>query len=243
MAKKKNISSNPFLFLAVLIIGGFLLFYSTKPDSGGGQTTIVSGYGRTVFAVTDMAADIGNITAIKVTIGSVLIHNTANDSWINISITQETIDLLELKSKNINVILHDYQLPEGNYNQIRLDISKTVVTDWTGDKTAKLPSGMLKFNIDLEVKEGQTSSVLFDFIADRSLHITGNGKYIMAPVIKLTAAEEVSVETTSDEVKIKGGKLKTEIEVGTDEHGNVGPGIQIAADKKLSIQGDMIVPY
>ena len=244
MYSHKN-RQNGFIIITAIVIIAIFFFSRTPPQSQYIQE-IPKNTGRVVFAITDLAADMGNITAINITIDSIIIHNTQNDSWINISVQQKVVDLLQLKSQNMNALLHEYYLPEGRYNQIRLDISRVVVDAWSGNKVAKLPSNQLKINIDLEVKELTTSSILFDFVADKSLHTTGTGNsgtYIFAPVVKLTVKEETTIEVVGERVNIYGGKTKTDIEIGMDERGNVGPDRKIEPNTKMSIQSGMIIPY
>ena len=242
----KNRGNNFTIVTAIVIVSLFLYFSSTSSiQVSNSKPTFVKDEGRVVFAVTDLAVNIDNITSVNITIDSILIHSTMNDSWINTSAPQKSVNLLQLQS--INELLYEYYLPEGNYNQVRLDISNVVVTDWTfGNKKAKLPSSTLKFNIDLAVKEGETSSILFDFLVDKSLHVTGTGNsgvYIMAPVIKLTVKEKATVEVTDGKVNIYGGTIKTEVEAGMDERGNFGPGRNIDPNKKMFIQSGMLITY
>src|SRR3989344_5492011 len=71
---------------------------------------------------------------------------------------------------------------------------------------AKLPSGELKIIASIVVSADKTSTMVFDFIADKSLHMTGSGKIIFAPVVKIQKTNNVSVELTSkNEIKIMGG--------------------------------------
>ena len=240
---------NNFIIITVIVIGILFLYFLSKPSiqSSQSKSTFVKDTGQVVFSVTDLAAKLENITSINITIDSILIHGTQNDSWINISVPQTSVDLLQLRSQNINAFLHDYYLPEGRYNQVRLDISNVVVVDWSGNKKAKLPSNTIKINLDLEVTEGTTSSILFDFIVDDSLHTTGGGNsggvYIFAPIIKLTAKEKATVEIVDGKVNIYGGIVKTEAEIGVDERGNVGSGKKMDPTKRFSIQSGMLIPY
>lgn len=191
--------------------------------------------GRAVFAITDAAADMKTVTSVKVTVDSVKIHSET-DGWIDVTNTKQEYDLLKLKAEDKQALLADAQLKEGNYNQLRLDISKVIVTDSTGDHEAKLPSGELKINGELTVKANTTSTATFDFILDESLHMTGNGKYILAPVIQLETREDAEVNVNDDnKVEIKSGKVKTNVKVGMDVKGDVGIGLGISKDEIIDI--------
>jgi len=195
--------------------------------------------GRAVFAITDVAADMGAVTSVNVTIDSVEAHNSAL-GWVTVSSAQQTYDLLKLKAEGSKALLGDVNLTPGSYQQVRLVISKVTVTDSSAHE-AKLPSGELKIVGGFNVSENSTSAVIFDFIASDSLHVTGKGEYIFAPVVKLTAVEGADVDASSkSDVKVRGGSEKS-IEVGMGLDGTTGEGVKVAKDKKLSIEGGKIV--
>ena len=204
-----------------------------------GETTS-AGEGRAVFTITDAAADMGAVTSVKVTVDSVSVHS-AEKGWVKVASPAKTYDLLKLKAEGSQELLADVKLDADTYQQVRLDISKVVVTDAEGDHEAKLPSGELKIVGDLTVKEESTSTATFDFIADRSLHVTGNGEYILAPVVRFETKEDadVAVEATG-KVKVSGGRVKANVEVGMDETGNVGVGLRLGQDAVLSIESGKI---
>ena len=191
--------------------------------------------GRVVFTITDAAAEMGTVTSIMVTVDSVSVHS-ATEGWVNVSSEPQTFDLLKLKAEGSQELMADVQLKEGTYQQLRLEISSVVVVDDQGEHEAKLPSGELKIVGDLEVKANATSTAMFDFIADESLHLTGNGEYILAPVVQLETKTDAQVEVKADQkVEIKAGNVKASVKVGMDAEGNVGVGLGIPAKAKLSI--------
>ncbi len=198
----------------------------------GGQE---KGSGRAVFTITDAAAEMGSVSSVKVTVDKVSVHSAAK-GWVAVSSTPKTYDLMQLKAESKNELLADAKLEAGTYEQVRLDVSKVVVTDASGEHEAKLPSGELRIVGNLEVKANATSTATFDFIADESLHVTGNGKFIMAPVVKLETRENADVELQSgNKVVIKGGNVKTDVKVGMGLDGKVGVGIKIPADAELDL--------
>jgi hypothetical protein len=86
------------------------------------------------------------------------------------------------------------------------------------------------------VNANSTSTATFDFIADESLHVTGKGEYILAPVVKLETREDAEVDTSvKSKVSVRGGKVKTDIKVGMDENGNVGIDLRIRQELNLTI--------
>jgi hypothetical protein len=199
------------------------------------------GNGRAVFTITDKAVNMSAVTSINVTVDSVQVHS-ATKGWITVSSTPKTYNLLQLNATGIQLLLADAQLEPGNYEQVRLEISKVVVSDAQGQHEAKLPSGNLKIVGGFEVKTNSTSVVIFDFDADKSLHVTGNGKYILAPVVHLQTKENAEVEVNErNEVQIRRGDLKTDVKVGMDENGSVAVGFKIPADANLTIDVNGVI--
>lgn len=212
-------------------------FGSGTQDTRGQQ----SSEGRAVFAIKDAAADMGAVTSVKVTVDSVKVHSET-EGWVTVSSSQRTYDLLQLKAQGKQELLADANLKSGTYDQLRLDISNVVVTDASGSHEAKLPSGELKVNGNLVVEGNTTSTATFDFIADESLHVTGNGKYILAPVVQVETKSNADVQIGNDNnVEIKGGSVRTNTKVGMDIDGNVGVNIRVPANVNLSIDASGVV--
>lgn len=226
--------------LAILIIAAIIFMkydYNTSEyksgTSGGAIQT-----GRAVFGITDAAANMGSVTKVEVTIDEVSAHSET-EGWMVVSSTPKTYDLLQLKASGDVVVLADAQISQGAYDQLRLKISKVIVTDANGTHEAKLPSGELKIVGGMDVKANETSSVKFDFIADESLHVTGNGKYIMAPVVQVETREDADVEIKSgNKVEISGGDVKTNAKFGMNIEGDVGIGLKVDKNIDLSIGDD-----
>ena len=196
--------------------------------------------GRLVAAITDPSADMDSVTSIKVTVDGVRVHS-ATSGWTEISNEQKTYDLLVLRGQSRTSLLADAQIKEGTYGQLRLDISKIEVTDANGTTQAKLPSGEIKIMGEFDVGAGSTAAATFDFYANKSLHKTGNGKYIFAPVINLRVEEGANAEVdTDDDVEIRGGRSRVNTVVGMDVNGNVGVGIGIPANAILTIEGNLV---
>ncbi|MBI2145504.1 DUF4382 domain-containing protein [Candidatus Woesearchaeota archaeon] len=200
----------------------------------------VNATGRAVFVITDAAANMGSVSSVKVTVDSVSVHS-ASEGWVAVLSTPGTYDLLQLKAEGKNALLADVQLEEGRYEQARLQISKVVVTDAEGSREAKLPSGELKVVGNLEVDANTTSTATFEFIADESLHVTGSGEYVMAPVVKVETRHDADVEVRSgSDVVVSGGSVTASSKVGMDISGNVGVGLKIGLNETLDIENGKI---
>ena len=239
--KKMNIFMAVGLVL-VMLIGACTSTIQNDFNSGTQNTgTPQSSDGRVVFAVTDAAADMGAVTSVKVTVDSVKVHSET-EGWVTVSSSQKTYDLLQLKAQGKQELLVDAQLKEGTYDQLRLDISNVIVTDASGSHEAKLPSGELKINGNLFVEANTTSTATFDFIADESIHVTGNGKYIMAPVVQVETKSDADAKIGNDnEVEIKGGSVRTNIKVGMDLDGNVGVNVRVPSNANITIDSSGMV--
>lgn len=165
-----------------------------QPDPGVSTGTIE-------IRVTD-APPAEVIEEIWVTVSSVAIHkanteqgNEGNGGWLPIDIREgadNPFDLVALKDKGLEEILATDNVSAGKYTQIRMSIDSVKIKLEGSDdlQDAKLPSGKLKFVRPFDVVEGETTVLLFDFIADKSVNFTGKeGNIIFKPVIKLTVTK------------------------------------------------------
>lgn len=154
---------------------------STGPSSG---TT-----GHLKISMVDAPAEFDAVN-IVVTRVEVHIAGDSSSNWMIVNSVPHTYDLLQLRN-GAAVVIGDTFLTAGHYTQIRLiigDSSNVVVNGIPFPLT--IPSGMqtgIKLNHEFDLTAGNLYELLLDFDADRSIHITGNGQYIMNPVIRVTA--------------------------------------------------------
>jgi predicted secreted protein len=123
-----------------------------------------------------------------------------------------------IKVKDIEEFFGEAQVEEGKYTQLRLSVIKAEVT--TSDeitREARVPSSVIKIVRPFEVKADETTTILLDFDAERSVVFTGPGNIQVKPVVKLSVnggqqsgtpeendddeivEEEVTVEITCEE--------------------------------------------
>ncbi len=226
-----------FLLLCILLLAACAPQQETTPTYNPPSTAppAESTEGRVVFAIADAAADMGTVTAVKVTVDSVSVRSTT-EGWVTVSTEPSTYDLLQLRAEGAQALLADVNLAPGTYGEMRLDISSVVVTDDKGDHEAKLPSGELKLKGDLVVEANSTSTAVFDFIVNESLHLTGEGTYILAPVVDVETRSKAEVSINAGKrLEVKGGNVKTKVKVGMDLTGKVDVGLRIPAKARLKI--------
>ena len=138
--------------------------------------------------------------AVLVTFSSVRAHRSDSD-WTTVpfinAATQRTCDLKKLETSED--VLGTASLPAGRYTQLRLVVqSATLFFDnaSTGaacassipppagaSATLDIPSGEVKLAREFDVSTSATMTMLLDFDGNQSIHQTGNGRYMMSPVI------------------------------------------------------------
>lgn len=116
----------------------------------------------------------------------------STSGWSVISEDTTYVDLLTLTDGNMSV-LADSTLPAGTYTQVRLILGQnnTVMVD-SMLHDLRIPSGSqtgLKLNHPFTINDQTLYEFTLDFDADRSLHQTGNGQYMLRPVIRIIVNE------------------------------------------------------
>jgi hypothetical protein len=140
--------------------------------------------------------------AVLVTFSSVRAHRSDSDwtvvPFINAA-TSRTCDLKKLETSED--VLGSAALPAGHYTQVRLVVqSATLFFDNTSigaacgssiappagaSATLDIPSGEVKLNREFDVSASTVMTMLIDFDGNGSIHLTGNGRYMMSPVITI----------------------------------------------------------
>jgi hypothetical protein len=135
-------------------------------------------------------------------------HSGANSTngeagWLPLDMLagNETFDLLQIQG--IEQVVAIAELEPGNYTQIRMTISNVQVRLGDGDlQDVVLPSGKLRFVRPFSIAEGQTTALLFDFDAEKSVNISGSGKIIVNPVVKMSMTTPQTIRSTTKHVRI-----------------------------------------
>ena len=171
----------------LLVWAGFMTGCSetTEPETGG--------IGSIRVSMIDAPGDYDevNVEVIRVEVHRGEENDEETDDgtgWHTIDVDTTYVDLLTLTDGN-SAVLADSTLPSGYYTQVRLilgDGNNVVIDGVTHD--LKIPSSSntgLKLNHPFTIDAGAMYEVTLDFDADRSIHMTGNGRYKMKPVIRV----------------------------------------------------------
>jgi hypothetical protein len=165
--------------------------------SGGGS----GGTGTLGVSLTD--APSCGYDKVNVTVSKVRVHQSASagagdGGWTDITLSPaRKINLLDL-TNGVLTELGQTALPAGRYTQIRLVLEPTTGADLTNsivlssnldnEIALRTPSGTqtgIKLNNSFEVADGQRVDLVLDFDACKSVVATGNGGYLLKPVVKV----------------------------------------------------------
>jgi hypothetical protein len=146
-----------------------------------------SNSGTLQVMMTDAPIDLAQVW---VTITEVDVHQTGAD-WRMISTASKSQDLLKLK--NTQELLATASLTDGSYTGFRLQVSEGHVVDAQGNTCdLKIPSDKIEVPVAFTIKAGKLTSVVLDFNAEKSVHVTSAGqseKCILRPVITPSSVE------------------------------------------------------
>ncbi len=174
--------------------------------------------GRLEVVVTDAPAR-DKITAIVVTLKSVQVHAAGTDTatpapsapavegtpetadqpedsagWTTLDLAGNTqFDLLQVKTNPET--LASVPTAAGSFTQARLEVESIEVTFLGSDdkpytQDATVPSGKIKFIQPFKVTSSDVTQLVFDFDAAQSVNVTGEGKVLFKPVIRLTVNQK-----------------------------------------------------
>ena len=140
--------------------------------------------------------------AVLVTFSSVRAHRSESD-WTTVAFANaasaRTCDLKKLQTAED--VLGTGALPAGHYTQVRLVVQSavlyfdnpsagpacapTMVAPAGASASLEIPSGEVKLNREFDLAAGASMNMLLDFDGNGSIHQTGNGRYMMSPVVTI----------------------------------------------------------
>jgi hypothetical protein len=186
--------------VVVLVAAGCGSSPTSPSTTGGGNLRVM---------LTD--SPFSDAKSLLVTFSEVSVHRSDqpdNDTgWTTLpfanSATNRTCDLKKLQSAQD--ILGTGSLAAGHYTQIRLTVSsamlffenaasgnacETTIAAPAGRSAAiEIPSGVVKLNREFDVSSSGATTIVLDFSGDGSVHQTGNGRYMMSPVISVVSVQ------------------------------------------------------
>jgi hypothetical protein len=199
------------LFLAFILFacGGGGGSGSSIPISGGGVGTLS-------LSLTDEMSN--TYQAIYVTLEDVQVHAKKNgngkNSWFSVSTPNlpKTFNLYDL-TNGVREEIGIADLAVGSYTQMRMMIGTmpdnginilseahpyaNYVIDSDGMyQELKIPSGIqtgLKIVHGFTISADQTTELILDFLADKSVVVGGNGNWHIQPTVKVGSTEELSI--------------------------------------------------
>ena len=190
---------------------------------------------RVVFAVTDAAVNMNSVSSVEVTIDDVSVYSPSR-GWVDVMDDEVVVDLMGLRELGRQVLLSDTDVEAGTYSQISMEVSDVVITDRGGEEDAVLVNDEFVFDAQLVAREGQTSSVLFDFLLDESLYAARDGEYVFVPAVQLQTRSGAQVDAASgDNVIIGGGTIGTDARFGMNIAGDVVEGFRLPANAVLDV--------
>ena len=136
--------------------------------------------------------DPGPYQAVLIDVKDVQINysNDSTGSWQSLAnVKQGQYDLLTLVNDK-DTMLADADIKSGTIEQIRLVLGTENFVKINGEliklETPSAQQSGLKLNIHQDVVQGILYKLILDFDASKSIHKTGNGKYMLKPVIRTT---------------------------------------------------------
>lgn len=131
----------------------------------------------------------GDYQQVNIDIQQVEVHSESGNQtggWKSLEVHKGIYDLLEL-TNGLDTLLATAELPAGRVSQIRLILGNNNSVKIAGVvsplSTPSAQQSGLKLNVQTELKEGVTYTILLDFDAARSVVEKGNRTFSLKPVI------------------------------------------------------------
>jgi hypothetical protein len=171
--------------IAALFTAG-TLFEACNKDKGASPTSSTTTYN---MYMTDAPA--ASYQQVNVNITGAMVNSSVS-GWVSLAIRPGIYDLLML-SNGKDTLLANGQIAVGNVSQVRLILAPTgnsVMVNGTlyPLETPSAQQSGLKINVNNTLVAGITYMLTLDFDAGQSVVQTGNGSYILKPVIRAVAA-------------------------------------------------------
>ncbi|TCJ17553.1 DUF4382 domain-containing protein [Flaviaesturariibacter flavus] len=172
------------LAVATLVTTSLIACSKSEKSASAG-----TGAGRLEVYLTDAPASLDSVF-IDVQDVRVNYSTDSTNGWQSLgNVRAGAYNLLALTAGH-DTLLGAADLASGRIEQIRLVLGPNNYVVADGQRySLETPSAQqsgLKLNIHQDVNEGITYRLVMDFDAGRSIHQTGNGRYMLKPVIRTT---------------------------------------------------------
>ena len=138
--------------------------------------------------------------------------------WITIDIGDNATTFDLLKIRGIEQFFATSQVEAGKYTQVRLTIDRVEVA--LGDRKpqeATVLSGELKLVHAFDVMAGETTIILLDFDANKSVTVSGTDRILVKPVVKLTVQQGKSTGQSGGNNAVSQTNGQASVEVSCDD--------------------------
>jgi hypothetical protein len=192
-------------FSVAVFVASVGLFACGESSETPSSPTGAAGNGTLRVMLTD--SPFSDARSLLVTFSEVTAHRSGEGGFTAIpfagAATSRTCDLKKLT--DAQDVLGTASLAPGHYTQMRLVVSSaalyfdnpsegpacapTIAAPAGRSEQIEIPSGEVRLNREFTVAEGGASTILLDFDGDRSVRETGNGRYMMNPVITVLSVQ------------------------------------------------------
>jgi hypothetical protein len=179
-----------FIYLtAAVLLSGIGTFSACKKDSVNGT----SGTTKVQIRMTDAP---GNFEKINLSVKEIILFSAGKPYVFAANTGKFNILDFRIGTSNPDILVASGEMPSGEITDIRLvlnDAGNTIVVGGV-ESALTTPSGQssgwkIKLTENPSLVAGVSYSLLLDFDAAKSIVSTGNGKYVLKPVVRgLTAA-------------------------------------------------------
>ena len=196
--------------------------------------------GTYIVGIKDEAVDIKDIKRISLTISTIHLV-TIDNSIIDVPITNQDFDLIQLRSNGQTALAANTQVPSGDYTELRIFLQSVGISQGGSDKQAAMPRKVLNLKGDFSIYPGRNHAAIIDFKADQSIFVTQQGRTIFAPVVSYEEHKEAGVAVENNQVLLGATDLRFRKTLGMSANGDMELNYRIDPDAPLSWENNQLL--
>lgn len=205
-----------------------------QTDTQVNNNAVLPGIGTIVFSVSDQSTNAGNLNNIIFSISSLYVHSKTN-GWVSIPASSHIYDLIQLRKTGNISFFSNTSISSGDFDMIKFNIGSMKIYDANGKHDVIIPSALYQSNFDFTIQPNKVASINLGFMGTDSVHMTGDGRYVLTPIINIDAKSDSSISIDLEKnLKIIGTTTSSE-KVGMGPDGTVGTDLIIAPGVQISI--------